>query len=167
MDDSLVAMLMMCFWAFLFIGVPLIGIVGGRVNEYRHFKSLERREAEAHDLIVTQIKSFPAAIPGQQPPTLIYAETVIASDYLKTFLAAIRGIFGGEVRSFQKMQDRARRESLLRLIDSARQQGYNAICNVRLETADVGGGAMTRGKQANPMAAILASATAYHASTAE
>ena len=98
---------------------------------------------------------------------IVYGETVIASDYLKTFFASLRGIFGGEVRSFQKMQERARRESVLRLIEAARNEGYNAVCNVRLETADVGGGAMTRKKKGFPMSAILASGTAYNAATGD
>lgn len=146
------------------LGVPLIGIIGGRINEYRHLRKLNQREAQNCDFIVTQLKSFPALQTGESPPKILFAETVIASDYLKTFLASIRGIWGGEVSSYQRMLDRARRETLLRLIDSAREQGFNAICNVRLETADVGGGTTTRGKKAIPMAAILGSATGYQAS---
>lgn len=167
MDENTIELISVIITVFFVISVPLIGILGGRITEYRHFRSLERREAEASDVIVTQIKSFPAAASNSQPPTIVYAETVVASDYLKTFFASLRGIFGGEVRSFQRMQERARRESVLRLIDSARSQGYNAICNVRLDTADVGGGAMTRGKKGFPMSAILASATAYNANTGE
>lgn len=165
MNESMVELVIGVFFLLLGVSVPLIGILGGRITEYRHFRSLERREEEYEDFIVTQIKSFPAARSGSPAPAIMYAETVIASDYLKTFFAGIRGIFGGEVRSFQRMQERARRESLLRLIEQARAQGYNALCNVRLETADVGGGAMTRGKKGFPMSAILASATAYHAET--
>ncbi len=167
MDESFVDMIFGVFFLILAVSIPLIGILGGRVSEYRHLRSLERREEEASDIIVTQLKSFPAATRSDQTPTIVYAETVIASDYLKTFFAKIRGIFGGEVRSFQRMQERSRRETLLRLIKSAREQGFNAICNVRLETADVGGGAMTRGKNAMPMACILGSATAYQASSSE
>ncbi len=165
MEDGLADFIISIIFICIAVSVPLIGIFGGRISEYQHFRSLVRREEESNDVIVTQLKSFPAANHSDQPPSIVYAETVIASDYLKTLLAKIRGIFGGEVRSFQKMQERSRRETLLRLIKSAREQGYNAICNVRLETADVGGGAMTPGKNAMPMACILGSATAYHAST--
>lgn len=160
MEDMIPIVLGLFFAVF----IPLVGIFGGRISEYRHLRSLEQREEETNDMIVTQIKSFPASISSDQPPSIVFAETVIASDYLKTFFSKIRGIFGGEIRSFQRMQERSRRETLLRLIDSARDQGFNAICNVRLETADVGGGTMTRGKKAMPMACILGSATAYQAS---
>lgn len=167
MDESAIELIVGLVILAISISIPLIGIFGGRITEYRHLKSLARREAETSHIIVTQMKSFPTQIAGSGEPTIVHAETVIASDYLKTFLASMRGIFGGEVRSYQKMLDRARRETLLRLIDSAQEQGYNAICNVRLETADVGGGTMTRGKNAIPMAAILGWATAYHAKSME
>jgi uncharacterized protein YbjQ (UPF0145 family) len=166
-NEEAVSLILSIVGILFAITVPLIGILGGRITEYRHFRSLERREEESSDIIVTQIKSFPAAVPSSHPPMIVYGETVIASDYLKTFFASLRGIFGGEVRSFQKMQERARRESVLRLIEAARNEGYNAVCNVRLETADVGGGAMTRKKKGFPMSAILASGTAYNAATGD
>ena len=116
-------------------------------------------------MLVTQIKSFPGYLPGAHAPQVFYAEVVIASDYLKTFLAGLSNFFGGQVSSFQTMLVRARREATLRILEQARRQGYNAVCNLRLETADVGGNSATRGKKGMVMAAILASATAYHAET--
>ncbi len=136
----------------------------GRAREQRHLRELERREAATADMLVTQLKSFPSALPGDQPPHLIVAETVIGSDYLKTFLGNLINIFGGEVRGFETMLSRSRREATLRILEEAKRQGYNAICNLRLENADIGGnasgGSNNRGMV---MATILASATAYHA----
>ena len=49
--------------------------------------------------------------------------------------------------------------NILRLLKEAHDKGYNAVCNLRLEFADVGGSAsQTRG---TTMAGILASGTAY------
>lgn len=158
---ELIAIFIGAFVVFATLGVPLIGIIGGRINESRHFKDLDRRALMYDDMLVSQIKSFPQSCPGSTPPTMVIAEVVIASDYLKTFLASLRKIFGGEVKSFERMQRRARREAILRLLEAARSQGYNAICNIRMESADIGGGA-TMGKNAAAMAAVLATATAYH-----
>lgn len=144
----------------LSFGVPLIGIIGGRINESMHFKDLDRRALLYDDMLVSQVKSFPQCRIGSPPPNLVVAEVVIGSDYLKTVLAGLRKIFGGEVRSFEKMQRRARREAILRLLEQARSQGYNAICNIRLESADIGGAVTS--KKPIVMATILASATAYH-----
>jgi uncharacterized protein YbjQ (UPF0145 family) len=90
---------------------------------------------------------------------MIVGESVIATDYLKTFLAGLRKIFGGELRSYQSLLVRARREALQRVVEEARRSGYNAICNVRLDGADVGGNSKRRRVA---MVCILASATAYH-----
>jgi uncharacterized protein YbjQ (UPF0145 family) len=157
-----VTVLVMVVFLLSAFGPMLLGIVGGRITEAMHFKSLDRRALEFEDMLISQVKSFPERVPGDRPPTLVVAEVVVASDYLKTFLASLRKIIGGEVRSFEKMQRRARREAILRLLKQAREQGYNAICNVRLDTADIGGGA-TMSKNPAAVAAILASATAYHA----
>jgi uncharacterized protein YbjQ (UPF0145 family) len=143
----------------LFI-VPLFvcGVLIGRYVEQSHFKSLQAHEQARGDFMVTQLKSYPHAIQGSLAPTMICAEVVIASDYLKNFFAAWRNIFGGEVRSYSRMTDRAKREALRRLIDQARALGYNALCNVRVETAEIGD---RRQKGAQAMSSCLAYATAY------
>ncbi len=131
----------------------------GRVREKNHFKRLDAREAATAGFMVHQVKSFPHAISAKGPPKLIVAEAVIATDYLKSFFASLRNIFGGEMRSYQTLLTRARREAVLRIVDQARQEGSNAVCNLRLENADIGGNTSKRG---TVMASILASATAYH-----
>ena len=72
-----------------------------------------------------------------------------------------RNFFGGEMKAYVKLIERARREALLRVVEQARQMGYNAICNLRLQTADIGG------SRRFPMGSIMASATAYHSSLAK
>jgi uncharacterized protein YbjQ (UPF0145 family) len=138
----------------------LLGLLFGGHMERKHFQSLRHREQAMSHMLVTQLKSFPNYCPGSSPPCLIVAEFVVASDYLKSFLAGIRNLFGGEVKSYLTLVDRARREAILRVLEQARERGYNAVCNVRLDSADVGGNSIGRRM---PMAAILASGTAYHA----
>ncbi|MGB5331529.1 MAG: heavy metal-binding domain-containing protein, partial [Woeseiaceae bacterium] len=38
-------------------------------------------------------------------------------------------------KTYEPLLERARREALLRMTESAREQGYDAIFNVRLETS--------------------------------
>ncbi len=144
--------------------VPLmliaVGFVCGRLAERKHLARLCQREADNREFLITQLKSFPARTVGSEPPQIVLAETVVSSDYFKTSVAKLRGLFGGEVRSFQSLLDRARRETTQRLVEQAQHLGYNAICNLRLERADVGGS--TADKKAAAMVAILGSATAYH-----
>ena len=91
---------------------------------------------------------------------MICAEVVISSDYLKSYLGSWKKFFGGEIRGYQRLLERARREALLRLQQQATEMGYNALCNVRLETADLAGQGNQQKKQL-VMATLLATATAY------
>ena len=84
---------------------------------------------------------------------------VIAADYLKTFIAGIKKIFGGELRSYHRLMFRAREEAMVRMMEEARSLGYDAVCNVRIDSADIGGS--NKGKPRAAMCAVLVSGTAY------
>lgn len=147
------------FQVVMFAGPLLIfGVVIGRNVEKSHIKRLDADDELHQDFLITQLKSFPMQSGDGPVPTLVVCEAVIASDYLKSWLASWRNIFGGEVRSFQKLQSRAKREALVRLRRAAISGGYNALCNVRVEAADVGGGTSSR---KTPMASVIATGTAY------
>ena len=146
----------------IYLGPPalfiLLGLVVGTASERRHFRSLEQREAGFSEMLVTDLRSYaPDHDPATQP-SLVTGEAVIATDYLKTFLAGLRNLLGGEVRSYLTLVNRARREAMMRMLESARGLGYDAVCNVRLEPADIGGSSSRKGV---PMAAMVASGTAY------
>ena len=46
---------------------------------------------------------------------LVQGSAVISIDYFKRMLAALRNIVGGEVKSYETLVDRARREATLRM----------------------------------------------------
>lgn len=144
------------------LGAPtfllLLGWTVGRTAERRHFRSLEKRERELSHMLVTDISSFPGRVAADMTPALVTGQAVIATDYLKSFLASIRKIFGGELRSYISLMQRARREAVLRMLEQAASQGYTAVCNVRLATADIGGMAGARGAA---MVECFATGTAY------
>ena len=66
---------------------------------------------------------------------LVYGSTVVSVDYFKRFLAGLRALVGGRIVSYEALLDRARREAILRMKESAIKGGYNAVVNVRLETS--------------------------------
>ena len=158
MQDLIVLAIGLGFTVFM-LG---LGLLVGGATERSHFRRLEEREAATEDFFVTQVKTFPGIAAGGDPPQAFFGEAVIASDYLKNFIGMLRNLFGGELRAYQRLLERARREALLRVIEQAQAAGYNAICNVRLETADVGGSNAAAKKNAAVMAPIMATATAYH-----
>jgi len=59
------------------------------------------------------------------------------------FVAGIEGIFGGEVTAYTSECEKARRESLNRLVENAKRVGANAILSVDFETADILNGTAT------------------------
>lgn len=53
------------------------------------------------------------------------------------FIAGIEGMFGGEVTSYTSECEKARNESLQRLIENASRMGANAIVGADFETSDI------------------------------
>lgn len=136
-----------------------LGLFAGTFFERRHFSRLDAREAAHKHVIVTQVKSYPGGASPELPAKLFVAESVIASDYFKSFLSGIRKFFGGEMRSYLSLMERARREAQMRIVEQAAAEGYDTICNLRYETADIGGSMNPRNRAVT--VAILAAATAY------
>ncbi len=143
-------------------GIPLFLLLlawfTGRYAERRHYRSLSRREREMADMLVTDLKTFPGEVVPSRGGELVQGQAVIATDYLKSFLAKLRNIFGGEVKSYESLLQRARREAILRMMAQARGRGYNAVCNIRLTMSDIGGMASAKGAA---MVEVLAWGTAY------
>jgi uncharacterized protein YbjQ (UPF0145 family) len=143
----------------ILVALLTLGLLAGGYAERKHLRNLANREAANGDFFISQVRNFPDAVALEAPPTIVFGEVAIASDYLKSFLSGLRKIFGGEMRSYHSLTVRARREALQQLVEHAREQGYNALCNVRMDTADIAGNSKRRSM---PMVSILASATAYH-----
>jgi uncharacterized protein YbjQ (UPF0145 family) len=58
-------------------------------------------------------------------------------------VAGIEGMFGGEVTSYSSEAEKARRDSLKRLIENARKMGANAVVRADFETSDILNGTAT------------------------
>lgn len=51
--------------------------------------------------------------------------------------AGIQGMFGGEVTSYSSEAEKARKESVDRLVENARRMGANAVIGADFETSDI------------------------------
>ena len=58
-------------------------------------------------------------------------------------IAGIEGMFGGEVKSYSSEAEKARKESMERLIENAKSVGANAIVRTDFETSDILNGTAT------------------------
>ena len=123
--------------ALINLGLPLFLLVStyfvGGAIERRHYHSIRNREREWQGLPTITFRTTPESW-EVETSGLVTGSMVVSVDYFKRFLAGLRHLVGGRVKSYETIMDRARREALLRLKADAIQQGFNAIINVRLET---------------------------------
>ena len=149
-----------------YIVLPIAALVFwwaiGHFTERKHIRSLAEREAEVGDFAITSLKTPVGCAVGQGvPPTMVCGEAVVASDGFKSWVFGLKNVVGGESKTFSRLFERARREALLRMIAEAKAGGYNAICNVRFESVDIGGNATQPAKKNMNMAVCQAFGTAY------
>lgn len=118
--------------------LALIGFVMGRLNERRHYASIRQREQDSADILVFAAR-FPPPSLVAPAMSLVAGSAVIADDYFKSLVAGLHNLFGGRVRSYESLLDRARREAVLRMKAEARRRGAGMIVNVKLQTFAVPG----------------------------
>ncbi|MEZ4372789.1 MAG: heavy metal-binding domain-containing protein [Polyangiaceae bacterium] len=133
----------------------LIGWYWGARRRALHRESLAQRESQLEHVLVSSSKHYLGS--GALAPRLVTVELVWGLDRFQAFLAALVNLFGGEMESVSEVMARARREALVRLKADAHAAGYDALANLRMETADIGNDPQQRDLKV----ALIGSATAY------
>jgi uncharacterized protein YbjQ (UPF0145 family) len=106
----------------------------GSLIERNHFRNIRKREEQYHGFPVVSFDTMPDDWRAGSS-TLVTGSIVVSLDYFKRVIAGLRSLVGGRVKTYEPLLERARREALLRMIEDARRQGYDAVFNVRLETS--------------------------------
>lgn len=123
---------------FLNFGLPILILVVayliGNWIEKKHFERIQEREAESRNFPVVSFDTMPSDWSASSS-SLVDGNIVVSLDYFKRVIAGLRALVGGRIKTYEPLLERARREALLRMIESARGQGYDAVFNVRLETS--------------------------------
>jgi uncharacterized protein YbjQ (UPF0145 family) len=142
------------------IGIPLLLIVVGKVVgariERRHFEEIAQREARFAGQPALSTKETLELAPIRKAE-LASGSVVVSVDHFKRFISGFRMIFGGEVRSYATLIDRARREAVLRMKES--RPDADAYVNTRLETSTI---SSTAGDEGMGTIEVLAYGTAVH-----
>ncbi len=119
-------------------GLPILLLVVafliGSTIEKGHFRKIRKREAAVHGFPVVSFDTMPENWRAEDC-TMVTGSIVISLDYFKRVIAGLRGLVGGRIKTYEPLLERARREALLRMTESAQAQGYDAVFNVRLETS--------------------------------
>ena len=126
------------FDVILFIGLFMVGLVAGRWNERRHYASIRLREKQLAGVLIFSNR-FPPVAGGVVNSCLVSGSVVISDDYFKNLMSGLYNFFGGRLRSYESLIDRARRESVLRMKREALRMGANMIINVKFQTFAIGG----------------------------
>lgn len=117
----------------------IVAFVIGSWQERKHFASLKEDEARYADIMVTDLKRLPSNWQVKDA-VLVCGEVVIANDKFKLWMAGWVNLFGGRVFTYETLLERARREAIVRMQREANELGANAVWNVRILTAMIGGG---------------------------
>jgi uncharacterized protein YbjQ (UPF0145 family) len=98
--------------------------------------------ATVDDLMVVTTSSIPGYEIVRALGT-VHGMTVRTRGVGGKIMAGIEGMFGGEVTSYSSEAEKARKESMQRLIDNAKNIGANAIVRTDFETSDILNGTAT------------------------
>lgn len=123
------------------IGIPLLiigaALITGSLLEKRHYRSIDERERKYGQLPLLSGKKYPTQRPIAEA-RFVSGSVVISYDHFKRFLAGLRMIFGGEVKSYVSLLDRGRREAILRMKEECSQA--DLVVNLRIETSSISKG---------------------------
>ena len=122
----------------IFAALFLLGFFAGRWNERRHYASIRAREKALAKVLVFSNR-FPPQATVPVPTRLVSGSAVISDDYFKNVVAGLYSFFGGRVRTYESLVDRARREAVLRMKREALQMGSTMIVNAKFQTFAIGG----------------------------
>jgi len=121
-----------------FLVLIVVGYVAGRIQEARHYASIRMREKTLGGITVFSNR-FPPRLPAPHDAVLVSGSVVVSEDYFKQAVAGLQTLFGGRLRSYESLLDRARREAVLRMKADAHRHLGTLIVNVKFETYSVPG----------------------------
>jgi len=116
-----------------------IGVVGWTIAtlfERQHLKQMGMREQLLHDIKVSTNKEAGA---DAESGIMIYGSVVVAHDFFRTLVIQFRKLIGGNIKAYERLVARGRREAFIRLREDARLRGFDKIINVRFAGSHVAG----------------------------
>lgn len=91
-------------------------------------------------MIVTTLESLPN-YKEQEYYGVVTGSTIRSKNVVEDILALLKNAIGGELESYSRLLEEARRMALERMIEQAAHKGANAVLSVRFSTSDVAHGA--------------------------
>lgn len=123
-------------------GLIILALLTGTIIEKRHYQSIDKREKELAHIALLNGRKYPDKNRVTNA-RFVSGSVVISYDYFKRFLASLRMIFGGEVKSYASLLYRGRREAILRMKEKCRDA--DLIINLRIDTSSISMGTRKKG----------------------
>jgi uncharacterized protein YbjQ (UPF0145 family) len=117
-----------------------LGYGFGSFREKRHYQSILEREEQLRDVMIFDTRFCFDPVRNKEG-NLVHCNLVISSDYFKMFVASLKKLVGGRLKSYESLLDRGRREAVLRMKQQAQSLGANQVINVKFETSSISKGA--------------------------
>jgi uncharacterized protein YbjQ (UPF0145 family) len=129
----------------IFVVLVGVGYFAGSAAEKKHYASIIQREKEtlAFQVVTAEARFVPGRV---KESFMVSGSVVISIDYFKRLLGNLRNLFGGRVKAYESLLDRARREAILRMKEEALSRGGEMITNLKMETSTLTGAANQRGQ---------------------
>ena len=121
----------------IFLVLLVSGYTVGRIAERRHYRSIIAREKDMANVMVFTNRFPPLTQRASQ--ALVTGSVVVSEDYFKRVVSGLQSLFGGRLRAYESLLDRARREAVLRMKQEARDKGAKIIINVKFQTFSIPG----------------------------
>lgn len=118
-------------------GIGLFGWLLASWFERRHLASISAREIPLQSIRVNTSKHLPDCEP--EGCTLLIGSVVVAHDYFRTLIIIIRRFIGGNIKPYERLVQRGRREAMIRLKEEAELRGIDQVINIRFGTSTVSG----------------------------
>ena len=91
-------------------------------------------------MILSTLEELPNQAIGQSLG-VVRGSTVRARNFLLDIVASFRGLIGGEIVEYSKLQGQSREQALQRLVDHAQFLGADAVLGIRMTTSMITQGA--------------------------
>ena len=119
------------------VGLGLAGWLIAGWFERRHIRSMSAREIPLQSISINTFKHHPPCEP--ETCTLLIGSVVVAHDYFRTLIITIRRLIGGNIKPYERLVQRGRREALIRLKEEADLRGIDKLINIRFSTTSISG----------------------------
>ena len=118
------------------VGIGAVGWLIATLLERRHNHQMTEREKLLADVKISTSKQ---AGPSARDGALIIGSVVIAHDFFRTLIIQFRKLIGGNIKPYERLVNRGRREAFIRLREEAVQRGFDRVINVRFDSAHISG----------------------------